>query len=231
MPGLPCCRLPMGAATIYETGLEAKRPELVVAMRLQMAARVETRLRSRLRLSLRSQVEMTKRDVDVYVTVPTREANGSALDDPCAPLVKSGYSCDELQGQNEIVITIHCRELPKVKTSKPRWTDAQSREVTFRDGSWKDACRVWFTVVQTPDSRYVPLQLPLCGPRAVGGMAPPLLCSALHLWSFDEAQRAGHGRAQTKRSQDKTITTTTCLFTFFPSRPTTPATTNKPTHD
>lgn len=36
----------MGAATIYETGLEAKRPELVVAMRLQVAARVETRLRS-----------------------------------------------------------------------------------------------------------------------------------------------------------------------------------------
>lgn len=88
----------------------------------------------------------------------------------------------------------------------------------------------------SPDRRYVPLQLPLCGPRAVGGMAPPLRYALLyallctHQWSFDEAQRAGHGRAQTKEDETKTITTTTCLFAFSHSRPTTRATTNKPTH-
>lgn len=35
--------------------------------------------------------------------------------------------------------------------------------------------------------------------------APPLVCSAL--WSLDEAWKSGHGRAQTKRRRDKTITT------------------------
>lgn len=62
--------------------------------------------------------------------------------------------------------------------------NAQSREVTFGDGSWKEM-PAGCGSVQTVGT--YPLQLPLRGPRAVGGMAPPLLCSALHLWSFDEA--------------------------------------------
>lgn len=119
-PGLPCCRLPMGASTVYETSLAAIRPCLVVAMRLKVAAKVETRLSSRLRLSLRSRVEDEDEDEDVYVTVPTREAKGSAVGNPCASLVQSGYSCDNLQCQKEIVITIHCCELPKVNANKAR---------------------------------------------------------------------------------------------------------------
>lgn len=91
-------------------------------MGLKETARVETRLSSRLRLSLRSRVEDEDEDEDedVYVTVPTREAKGSAVGNPCASLVQSSYSCDNLQCQNEIVITIHCRELPKVNASRPR---------------------------------------------------------------------------------------------------------------
>lgn len=90
VPGLPCCRLPMGASTIYETGLGGRRPGLVVVLRIQVAARVETRLRSRLRLRLRMRVKAMK--MDVYVTVPTREAKGSAVGHPCAPPVRSGDS-------------------------------------------------------------------------------------------------------------------------------------------
>lgn len=110
----------MGASNIYETGLEARSPGLLVEMRLQKVVRVGTRLSSRLRLSLRSRVEDEDEDVDADVTVPTREAKGSAIGNPCASLVQSGYSCDNLQCQNEIVITIHCRELPKVNASRPR---------------------------------------------------------------------------------------------------------------
>lgn len=57
-----------------------------------MAARVETRLRSSLRLRLRMRVKTT--ESDVYVTVPTREAKGSAVGDPCASPVQSCYSRD-----------------------------------------------------------------------------------------------------------------------------------------
>lgn len=54
------CRWVLSLFTIYETGLEARRPGLVVVVRFQVAARVETRLirlRVRLRLRLRLWVE------------------------------------------------------------------------------------------------------------------------------------------------------------------------------
>lgn len=120
VPGLPYCRLPMGASTIYEIGLGARRPGLVVVLRIQVTARVETRLRLRMR------VRAIKMDC-VYVTVPTREAKGSAVGHPCAPPVRSGNSREKEEKEatstsNGIDITIHCGEMPQGRASKVRLT-------------------------------------------------------------------------------------------------------------
>lgn len=76
---------------------------------------------------------MTKRDgwMDVYVTVPTREAKGSAAGDPCVPPAQSGCSHHENDKMsnsmaNEIDITIQSRELSSGRASKRMSTRLES---------------------------------------------------------------------------------------------------------